>query len=318
MKAMKKAILSVLVLAMVSAGCAQEKKDQVNNKQNVEQKMRVKPKKANISDKQLQSNISEGVKNDFEIKKNKDTDEALKVLSETQNVLRDLEKNKDKKAKDELAKLIGKIEILLTKDPDLALVPVDVGYEVKDVVTDLQTVKGITEAAKKAMDDGYYQQAKNLMDGLTSELVIKTVYLPYATYPDAMRLAATLLDKGKKDEAKQVLIAALNTLTIQEVDLPLPVLRAEEFIKNAALTMADDKKKDKKEIAVLFLENAEYQLDLAEAMGYGKKDKEFTELHTAIKVLKDEINKGNETKTKFDSLKSKIKKFKERLFFHKK
>ncbi len=315
---MKKAVLSLLILAMISSGCAQEKKEKTTNKTQTELKESKKPKKADISAEKLQGNINKDVQNDFAIEQTKETEEALKVLSDTQNVLKYLDKNKDKKAKEELAKLIGNIEILLTKNPNLALVPINVAYEINDVVIDIPTAQKITKAAQKAMDDGYYQEAKKIMDGLTSELKVKTVYLPYATYPDAMRLAAALLEKGKKDDAKKVLLAALNTLTIQEVDLPLPILRAEEFIKNAALTMIDDNKKDKKNVAVIFLENAEYQLDLAEAMGYGKKDKELLELHTAIKVLKDEINKGNETKSKFDSLKSKIKNFKERLFFHKK
>ena len=315
MKAMRNAILSLLVLAMVSTGYAQEKTGKTNEKN--KQEIPVKPKAPKMSKKEMQKNIAENAQKDFAIKENENTTQAIKILGETQEVINFIAKNKDKKAKEKLAKLIGELEIMMTKDPNLALVPVDVSYEVNDAVVDIPAAKAITKAAKEEMDKGYYQTAKELMNSLSSELKIKTAYLPFATYPDAMRLAAALLDKGKKQEATDILVKALNTLVIQEVKLPLPILRAEEYIKAAAKTMLNEKK-DKKEVAVLYLDNAEYQLDLAEAMGYGKKDKEFKELHTVIKALKEDIKSDKETKAKFDSLKEKIKKFKERLFFKKK
>lgn len=136
--------------------------------------------------------------------------------------------------------------------------------------------------------------------------------LPLATYPDAMKIAAALLDEGKNEEAISTLITALNTLAIDKIEIPLPVLRAEEFIKLAAVAM----KENKKEEAKLFLENAEYQLELAEIMGYGKKDKEYKEIYEAIKVLKKAIGEENETESLFTELSEKIKNFKERLFFN--
>ena len=312
---MKKLILSLAVLAMISTSCAQQK----TTGKTETKKERIAPEKpaqANISAQDLQANINKGIQDDFAIKAPKDAEEAIKILQETQNVLAYMAQNKDKEAKEELAKLIGELEILMTKNPNLALLPINVTYEVVDAVVDIPTVYQITDAAQKAMDEGYYQAAKELLNDLTSEMRIKTTYLPLATYPDAMRLAAAALDEGKKEEATAILLKALNTLAVVEVKLPLPVLRAEEFIKLAAIAMAGDDK-DKKEVATLFLENAEYQLDLAEAMGYGKKDKEFAELHEAIKLLKKAIAEDKETKEQFDNLQNKMKNFKERLFFKK-
>ncbi len=313
---MKKTILALSTLAIIFTGCAQDKK--ANNAQSAEVKKEVPKKPAHVksSDKQIQDNIAQTMQNDFAIKENDNTKQAIAILAETDNVLKYIAKNKDKKAKEELAKLIGELEILMTKDPSLALIPVSVGYEINDVVVDIPTVYEITDAAKKAMDDGYYQLAKKLMDGLTSEMNVKTTYLPLATYPDAMRLSAALLDKGKKEEAAAILIKALNTLVVEKVDIPLPVLRAEEFIKLGAAAMLSDDK-DKKEVALLFLDNADYQLQLAEAMGYGKKDKEYKELADAIKDLKKAIKEDKESKGKFEKLSEKIKNFKERLFFKK-
>ena len=313
---MKKTILALSTLAIIFTGCAQDKTTGNPTKAEVKKEAPVKPEHAKISNQKLQGNIAKTMQDDFTYKETESTKQALAILRETGNVLNYIAKDKDKKAKEELAKLIGELEILITKDPSVALVPVNVAYEVNDVVVDIPTVYEITDAAKKAMDDGYYQAAKKLMADLTSEMNVKTTYLPLVTYPDAMRVAAALLEKGKKEEAAAVLMKALNTLVVEKIDIPLPVLRAEEFIKLGAAAMLSDDK-DKKDVAQLYLDNADYQLQLAEAMGYGKKDKEYKELATAIKDLKKAITEDKETKGKFEKLSEKIKNFKERLFFKK-
>ncbi len=313
---MKKTILALSTLAIIFTSCAQDKNNGNAKGTEIKKEAPVKPAHVKTSDKDIQNNIAQTMQDDFAIKENDNTKQALAILAETDNVLKYIAKNKDKKAKEELAKLIGELEILMTKDPSVALIPVSVGYEINDVVVDIPTVYEITDAAKKAMDEGYYQIAKKIMADLTSEMSVKTTYLPLATYPDAMRLSAALLDQGKKEEAAAILIKALNTLVVEKVDIPLPVLRAEEFVKLGAAAMLSDDK-DKKDVALLFLDNADYQLQLAEAMGYGKKDKEYKELYTAIKELKKAIKEDKESKTKFENLKTKLKNFKERLFFKK-
>jgi len=313
---MKKTILALSTLAIFFTSCAQEKTTD-NNKPEVKKEAPVKPEHAKVSDQQLQSNIAKTMQDDFVMEETQSVKEAIAILGETSNVLKYIANNQDKKAKEELAKLIGELEILITRDPNVALVPVNVGYEINDAVVDIPTVYEITGAAKKAMKKGNYQAAKELLNGLSSEFKVKTTYLPLATYPDAMKMAAALLDEGKKEEAAAILVKSLNTLVVQEIAVPLPVLRAEEFVKMAATAMLSEEK-DKKDVALLFLDNADYQLQLAEAMGYGKKDKEYKELYNAIKELKKAIKEDKESKGKFENLSEKLKNFKERLFYNKK
>ena len=313
---MKKTILALSTLAIIFTSCAQDKTTGKNEKAEVKKEAPVKPEHVKISDQQLQNNIAKTMQKDFAYKETESTKQAVAILRETNNVLNYIAKDKDKKAKEELAKLIGELEILITKDPTVALVPVNITYEVNDAVVDIPTVNTIVEAAKKAVEDGYYQAAKKMLDNLTSEFTVNVSYLPLVTYPKAMRVAAALLDEGKKDEAAVILLRALNTLVMEKIDMPLPVLRAEEFIKLGAAAMLSDDK-DKKEVALLYLDNADYQLQLADAMGYGKKDKEYKELADAIKDLKQTITENKESKGKFEKLTEKIKSFKERLFFKK-
>jgi len=275
-----------------------------------------KPKKSNLNEKEMQNNINNTMNKDFKVNIDEDTQKALDILKQTQEVIDEISKDKKKEAEEKLAKLIGELEILIAKNPKVSLIPVNVSYELRDAVVDIETAKTLIEEAKKEFEAGYYQAAKKVLNTLSSEYVIKISFLPLATYPDAMKIAAKWLSEDKKEEALAVLVNALYILAIQEIAIPLPVLRAEEYIKAAAVAV-QEKKEEYIATAIVLLENAEYQLQLAEVMGYGKKDKEYKELANAILELKEAIKEKQETEGLFDRLADKIKNFKERLFFEK-
>ena len=319
---MKKIASIILVLAL-AAGCQQQNPttEKTSNTMKTEQihKNVKKPAKSAMTDKQMQENVAANVQGEVKQQQKADTTnikQALEILAETQKAVDLIAKAKNKEAEDLLAKIVGQLEVLMAKDPKLALIPVDVNYETRDLIADIPAVYAAVESAQKAMDDGYYQQARQILNDLASEIVVKTTYLPLATYPDAIKLAVNLMSQGKKDEASAVLVNALNTLLVTDSHIPLPVLRAEEYIKAAAVAM-ESKDENKEKTAVNYLENADYQLKLAEALGYGKRDKEYKELADAIDVLKKAIENKEETEGKFNDLKAKISAFKERLFFKK-
>ncbi|HHH53478.1 MAG TPA: YfdX family protein [Bacteroidetes bacterium] len=312
---MKRIIISILAFAIVLVGCSQNKIDK-DNQLSITQDTIVNPQKANISNEQLAKNIADSIKSDFELKQTESNLKALEIVASTNKVIDKINSNQTKEARAEMTKLIGELEILLTKNQNVSLVPLTTGYQVNESVVDVETAKQIIADAKKSMKKGYYQSAKELLDALTSEYVITTTYLPVGTYPDAMKLASAKLDENKTKEAKDILVNALNTLVIDEVKIPLPVLKAEEYVSLAAVEMAGSNK-DKKKISEILLDNADYQLKLAEVMGYGKKDKDFKMLADSIKDLKKAIEKDSETKTMFKNLGDKLKSFKERLFYKK-
>ena len=69
------------------------------------------------------------------------------------------------------------------------------------------------------------------------------------------------------------------------------------------------------ELANQLLDNATYELTFAETLGYGKKDKEFKELHDAIKQIGKVIVDTSNTDEKglLKNLRAKLDKFKERI-----
>ena len=237
---------------------------------------------------------------------------VLNTLGQTQLVVQDIENNKIDQAKTTLQNLIGSLEVYLTKNPDAALVPINVSYHQVETVDNIDTARAIAKAAHKAMEKGYYQAAKQILAGLTSEMIISTAYLPIVDYLQGLKVAAALLDENQVDKAMVVMQAALSRVVVTDVTIPLPILKAEVMIDEAARIDA----KDHKHVAqvVNLLDNAKYQIKLAEAMGYGKHDKEFKELYKAIKDLKKSVKAQANSQPAFNKLHKKLKNFEHRLF----
>lgn len=66
--------------------------------------------------------------------------------------------------------------------------------------------------AKEYLDSGEIQEARLLIAGLASEMVIELVNIPLTTYPVAIKAVVPLIDKGDFAKAREALHAALNTL----------------------------------------------------------------------------------------------------------
>jgi molybdenum cofactor biosynthesis enzyme MoaA len=78
-----------------------------------------------------------------------------------------------------------------------------------------------------------------------------------------------------------------------------------------SIDSTDHKHADK---VINLLKNASYQLQLAEEMGYGKKDKEYYALYQSIKDLRKSVERKGDSKKKFKKLLDDMNKFNDRLF----
>ncbi|HFS66716.1 MAG TPA: YfdX family protein [Flavobacteriia bacterium] len=304
-------LLSVIALANLTLiACAQDKKEVKTTK--VEASETVKQEPLAMNKDTLNARIIADMQKEIIKQKVALTKEALSTVAQTQNLIQLIEKGDNKTAINKGKKLVGDLEVLLAKDPSLALVPVNVTYQEDEFVGDINTVKETTKLVKEAVNKGYYRVASDLLTDLRSEMVINTYLIPTATYPEAIKAAVVALEANKPELAEGLLIEVLNTVVIEKVVLPLPVLKSEQMIIEAASIDAKDHENIDQVIALL--SNAEYQLQLAEALGYGKKDKDYVLLSKAIKEVKKSVKAKKDSKPKFDKLRSDLKKFQERLF----
>jgi hypothetical protein len=304
----------VLVLAVLAGFLTACGHKGASNK-NAQSEIALPPALQTVYKQQLQQQVDAEIKKDLSLATDSMVTEAADVVAESSKAISSLANNDYKAATDAVERAIGKAEKIVAVKPGLSMVPLDVKLNVNDLVADPATLENLQDQVKELSDKGYLQDVRRLMNGISSEVTITTSNLPLASYPDALKAAAKLIQDKKGAEAAVVLSDALNTIVIEKRSIPLPIIRAEGMLKAAAKLLSQKNRKDDKDVIAL-LDNADYQIHFAEELGYGKKDKEFDELYSSVKDLKAEVRK-KERSAQIDglmnTLESKLNTFKTKI-----
>ena len=213
---------------------------------------------------------------------------AVKLLGE----------EKDAEALTELQTAAGKFSTALAANPDLAMVPVDGYVTIHELITTPATVEETLDEVDDLLDDGKVQEARILLSTLRDEMEIATIFLPMATYPDAIDLAAKYLVDGKRDRALEVLGTAASSLVTELTTVPLGLIRAQSLIKKAS-----EQDKADKASALILVNAARQQLRVSEVLGYTTgKSENYRNLNKKIDQLEKEINGKNVVEKLYDEL----------------
>ena len=230
-------------------------------------------------------------------------DEAVSALSLTKSALAALDGKDTARALATLAEVTGKLELIVAREPTLALAGVDVRTIVHDLFANTETIEAMTDEALDALKHGEVQQARHV---LASEIVITVTNIPLASYPAAVKAVVPLIDQGKIEEAKAALQSALSTLVEERSVLPLPVLRAKLLLKRAEPLVEDGQRSEaSNERLETLLNEARQQLEMAELLGYGKR-KDFEPLYAELKKIKEKTGGGGFGKGWLDEVKAKL------------
>lgn len=235
-------------------------------------------------------------------------DEAVSALALTKSALAALDGKDAARALAMLAEVTGKLELIVAREPTLALAPVDVRTIVHDLFANTETIEAMTDEALDALKHGEVQQARHVLALLASEIVIAVTNIPLASYPAAVKSVVPLIDQGKIEEAKAALQAALSTLVETRSVHPLPALRARLLLKRAETLVEDGQRSEaSNERLETFLNEARQQLEMAELLGYGKK-KDFESLYAELRKVKQKTAGGGGGKGWLDEIKAKLSK----------
>ena len=235
-------------------------------------------------------------------------DEAVSALALTKSALAALDEKESARALATLAEVTGKLELIVAREPTLALAPVDVRTIVHDLFANTETVEAMTDEALDALKHGEVQRARRVLALLASEIVIAVTNIPLATYPAAVKSVVPLIDQGKIEEAKAALQLALGTLVETLSVIPLPILRAKLLVKRAETLTEDGQRSEASgERLQDLLNEARQQLEMADLLGYGKK-KDFEPLYSELKKVKEKTAGGGSGKGWLDEIKARLSK----------
>jgi len=255
--------------------------------------------------KEVTHNTNQAQQNYVDEQTDKISQEAVEAINLVVEVLDHLQKRDKDEALQAIEKALGKLEILISKDPELAAVPIDVQEQVIDFPGTVDDVIIARDLARALLEEGEVQKARQLLQPLASELAIYITELPIAVYPEALKAIIPLIEEEKFEEAILLVQEVLKLLVVEKITIPLPILRAEYTIKLAA-ELANKDGADREQLKAL-LSYAKEQLLLAQVLGYGKVNEDYKELLDEIekieKILEDE---KEETKGIFDTLLEKL------------
>jgi hypothetical protein len=265
-----------------------------------------KPQAQSPTTRSVQAEVDNKVKDKAAAKRKKILADAGAAIDETKKALQALDKKDTATALKALEAATGKLELILAREPDLALAPVAVDVMTYDLLASIDTVKAIIHDAEDYLEDGEVQKARPLLANLASEIVIETTSIPLATYPDAIKDITPLIDAGKIDEARAGLQAALNTLVVTDEVIPLPILRADRLLDSAeALAENEERTVEDNKTLVDQLTAVRGQLKLAEALGYGTKES-FAPMYEQLVRIEDKTAGGKGGKGWFEKIKAQL------------
>jgi hypothetical protein len=303
-------IITLLLLALVAVGCNKEK--QADSTESTRSDTLQVPNAKYLSEQQLQDQVDQEIRNTLSLANDERIVDAVKIIAYTEEAIKHILDSNYTEATAKLEDAIGKAAVMTAARPDLSFFPLDVQITTRDLIADIDALKEIRKEADHLTDKGYLQAARHLLKDLASELEITTPMLPVATYPNALSMAAKALSDNKPDEALIILNTALSTVFVETKYVPLPLIRAERILEEVSALLEEE---DRDTDINTLLENAEYQIRFAEALGYGKKDKEFEELYSAIEEIKQELKKAGDGDSAglTGKLRDKLNNFKERI-----
>ncbi len=234
--------------------------------------------------------------------------EAVDAVRITQEAVIAIDKKDKEGAIKKIEKALGKLEVVMSNPKAPALLPLDARVVVSQYLGTLDDIERAIITSVALLTHRKVQDARVIVSSLKDEIDFITLNMPLASYPAALKLAAKFLHENKLNEAKAVLLQALNTFVEVSVVTPIGIVQAEELIMAASKVAQTDKK-----LALSHLDAAKIALRRAEALGYtSRSDTTYKMLKDAINKLEDEIKGKNKSAKLFKELLEKIKEFKEK------
>ncbi|ADU97285.1 YfdX family protein [Thermovibrio ammonificans] len=218
-------------------------------------------------------------------------EQALRAVAYTDKVIFLLEHGKKEEALKLLNEAQKSLNEFLKLHPNLQLLPLDQQIIVLGYNGDVKTAQEALKKVKELLQKGRVQDARLLLAQLVDEIDVVTTYLPVAMYNHILALAKQYVQEGKIQEAIQTLALVRGSLIIDEVAIPIPFIKAQEFIKDAISVAKKDKKK-----AIEFVEAARKELQLARVLGYAYDyQKAYEELEKELEKVEKELKSGKES-----------------------
>jgi uncharacterized protein YjgD (DUF1641 family) len=230
--------------------------------------------------------------------------EAVSAIHSVQHAITLLDQGKNDEALKALQDADGKLEVAIAADPALKMIPVSADVTTIDLETTPKAVSEAIDSITYLLEAGNVQQARTQLNRLSSQIVGTYVYLPTATYPDAIKRAVAEITEQHGKQARATLAAAMDSLVEETVVTPIPVIMAQSAI--LAAEKAQDTDRDQ---ALQDLDYASEQIETAKRLGYFFANKDdYNQLTGHIDTLRSALTGKSKIAELFDNVKHSLEK----------
>lgn len=184
--------------------------------------------------------------------------------------------------------------------PEEDLLMVEYNVEViNEAPYDLKEIKQVKKSISLAYRMEDFPKTRMLLAGLESELHMQAFQISVKDYSKSLQEINFLVGNKKYSEAQNNLNRLLSAVVIEDWSVPLPYIEAQSALISAQESKSSDMAKTKQKV-----QEAQYQLDRAVALGYVVgEEADFKMLNNKLKELKNDIFKEQFKAPKFDILK---------------
>ncbi len=218
---------------------------------------------------------------------------AVIAIKKTQEALVLIENGNNALAKQFLGKALNNLQQLKDQHPELDTVPIRVSKLITDDLKSLDDINSKKEQINSQLDQKDLQSLRRLLNYFGSEVVISTEKISVDGFVQRLQEVKQLMTQGNSNDARLVIEQLLQSIKQVDYTVPLPIFRAELLIKEAEQLVQENKEKKQYTKAQMkwFLNQAEYQLKIGEALGYGNEER-YLFLYQAVEGLHNLVDAG--------------------------
>lgn len=247
------------------------------------------PKEQYLSEQQMQDHINKEINVALDLGNEFVIQEATNTIRQTRNAVTSLLDSNYSEAKYHINKAIARADLITLADNE-ARVTSEVNVEVIRGVNNVEAAQEIIYKVDSLFQMAEFQKVRYGIAQLANEIKItrESISIPY--FLDALKTAEQHIDRRQYDKAMLALNRILSSVVIERSTVPLPLLRAQRMVAeiDKLLKREDLQQNDIK----ILLDNAEYQIEFAEILGYGKAENEYEALYEEIKKIRKSIEKA--------------------------
>jgi hypothetical protein len=231
--------------------------------------------------------------------------EAVTAVAKVREALLLLDTGNSAGAQKQLVSALGKLNKMIEQDPTLKSVPVSVSTVVNDNLTSYDLIRRKKQNIDSQWQLGNTQKVRHMLNRFVSDTSIKSSTMPVKRFTEGIVEINQLISQDQVSKAKDTADVLLKSVVQASYSIPLPLFRAELMMAEAEKLTSQamiNQQTDSKQLHVL-LSNAKYQLELAEALGYGGA-KRYAMFYQAIEGIGSLVSANQQTTKLFSKLKT--------------